>query len=66
MRDSHPHSLLTPAFSLLYAPRLLSVSLLRIYNAPLPLLRVLSFGIMLSPGKSSAQDHSTSELLRTL
>ena len=66
MRDSHPHSLLTPAFSLLYTPRLLTVSLLRVYNAPLPLLRVLSFGIMLSPGKSSAQDHSTSELLRTL
>ena len=64
--DSHPHSLLTPAFSLLYSPQFLPVLLLPVYNAPLPLLRVLSFGIMLSPGKSSAQSHSTSELLRTL
>ena len=29
-------------------------------------LRILSFGYMLSPVKFSAQDHSTSELLRTL
>ena len=42
--DSHPHSLLTPAFSLLSTPALLTVYLLRRYNAPLPLLRVLSFG----------------------
>src|SRR5690606_15978017 len=37
-------------------------------NAPLPLvlLRTHSFGSVLSPVTLSAQDHSTSELLRTL
>ena len=35
-------------------------------NAPLPPFRVRSFGTMLSPGKSSAQADSTSELLRFL
>ena len=30
------------------------------------LVQIQSFGVMLSPGKSSAQFHSTSELLRTL
>ena len=29
-------------------------------------VQIQSFGVMLSPGKSSAQFHSTSELLRTL
>ena len=58
--------LLTPAFSLPYAPPLLSVRLLRSWNAPLPSLGIRSFGSMLSPGKLSAQSHSTSELLRTL
>ena len=58
--------LLTPAFSLPYAPPLLSVRLLRSWNAPLPSLGIHSFGSMLSPGKLSAQSHSTSELLRTL
>ena len=60
--------LLTPAFSLLYAPLLLTVQLLRACNAPLPLasLQIRSFGSMLSPGTFSAQGHSTSELLRTL
>ncbi len=40
----------------------------RVYNAPLPnaLLHCLSFGVMFSPVKFSAQSHSTSELLRTL
>ena len=33
---------------------------------PYPVLDCLSFGYMLSPVKSSAQHHSTSELLRTL
>ena len=33
---------------------------------PLPSLGIHSFGSMLSPGKLSAQSHSTSELLRTL
>ena len=28
--------------------------------------KIRNFGIMLSPGKSSARRHSTSELLRTL
>ena len=59
-----------PAFSLLPAPRLLPVALLRWQNAPLPRrhLRdaIHGFGIKLSPVKFSAQDHLTSELLRTL
>ena len=59
-------SLLTPAFSLLYSPPLLTVRLLPVYNAPLPIIRFRSFGIRLSPGTFSAQGHSTSELLRTL
>ena len=61
-------SLLTPAFSLPYSPTLLTVYLLRVWNAPLPLtlLSIRSFGNMLSPGTFSAQGHSTSELLRTL
>ena len=61
-------SLLIPAFSLLYRPHLLPLMLLPVHNAPLPrvLIRSLSFGCMLSPVKSSAQLHSTSELLRTL
>ena len=60
--------LLTPAFSLLHAPPVLPVSLLRLQNAPLPLVlkQIHSFGTVLSPGKSSAQSHSASELLRTL
>ena len=61
-------SLLTPAFSLPCSPPLLTVWLLRTWNAPLPLdfHQIRSFGIMLSPGTFSAQGHSTSELLRTL
>ena len=61
-------SLLIPAFSLLYCPHLLTLMLHPVYNAPLPrILRCsLSFGYMLSPVESSAQRHSTSELLRTL
>ena len=64
-------SLLTPAFSLVCAPALLPLNLQCTYNAPLPLkylynIQIHSFGILLSPGKSSAQGHSTSELLRTL
>ena len=58
--------LLTPAFSLPSSPRVLSIALLRSWNAPLPSLGIHSFGSMLSPGKLSAQSHSTSELLRTL
>ena len=62
-------SLLIPAFSLVCCPRLLPLSLRLLHNAPLPRIlyvRSLSFGCMLSPVKSSAQLHSTSELLRTL
>ena len=44
----------------------LPVTLLRAWNAPLPLRRVRSFGIQLSPVISSAQVHLTSELLRFL
>ena len=59
-------SLLIPAFSLLCSPLLLSVQLLPAHNAPLPTLRFRSFGIMFQPRTFSAQDLSTSELLRTL
>ena len=59
-------SLLIPAFSLLCSPLLLSVQLRPAHNAPLPTLRFRSFGIMFQPRTFSAQDLSTSELLRTL
>ena len=61
-------SLLIPAFSLLNAPPLLPVPLLRVNNAPLPMyLRTfLSFGVVFQPRTFSAQDLSASELLRTL
>ena len=60
-------SLLIPAFSLRCTPQLLPVLLRRASNAPLPiLLEFLSFGVVFSPGSFSAQDLSTSELLRTL
>ncbi len=61
-------SLLIPAFSLLNSPPLLPVRLLRVNNAPLPMyLRTfLSFGDVFQPRTFSAQDLSTSELLRTL
>ena len=59
-------SLLIPAFSLRYAPRLFTVPLRRVSNAPLPTLRFLGFGVVFQPRKFSARDLSTSELLRTL
>ncbi len=61
-------SLLIPAFSLQAPPRLLTVPLLRDFNAPLPneLLHFPSFGVVFQPRTFSAQDLSTSELLRTL
>ena len=61
-------SLLIPAFSLLNAPPLLPVPLLRVNNAPLPMyLRTfLSFGVVFQPRTFSAQGLSASELLRTL
>ena len=61
-------SLLIPAFSLRCPPRLLTVPLPRASNAPLPMyLRTsLGFGSVFQPRTFSAQDLSTSELLRTL
>ena len=60
-------SLLIPAFSLLNAPQLLPVLLRRPKNAPLPIpIGFLSFGSVFQPRTFSAQDLSTSELLRTL
>ena len=61
-------SLLIPAFSLLIRPLLLTVQLLPYKNAPLPmhLHASLSFGGVFQPRTFSAQDLSTSELLRTL
>jgi hypothetical protein len=58
-----------PAFSLLPAPAVLTVDLHCWQNAPLPPqseTEAQSFGARLSPVKFSAQDHLTSELLRTL
>ena len=61
-------SLLIPAFSLLKNPLLLSVQLRLFKNAPLPieLIQFQSFGSVFQPRTFSAQDLSTSELLRTL
>ena len=61
-------SLLIPAFSLLTSPQYLTILLLPGKNAPLPiqLLVFLSFGVVFQPRTFSAQDLSTSELLRTL
>ena len=60
-------SLLIPAFSLPCPPRLLTVPLRRTCNAPLPMIKsFLSFGDAFQPRTFSAQDLSTSELLRTL
>ena len=61
-------SLLIPAFSLPYSPQLLPVLLRLVCNAPLPIYirKFLSFGSVFQPRTFSAQDLSTSELLRTL
>ena len=59
-------SLLIPAFSLPCSPQLLTVLLRSACNAPLPTFRFLSFGGAFQPRTFSAQDLSTSELLRTL
>ena len=59
-------SLLIPAFSLLICPQLLTVLLRPHKNAPLPTFLFLSFGDAFQPRTFSAQDLSTSELLRTL
>ena len=58
-----------PTFSLVISPPLLTVRLQPDYDAPLPLankLQIRSFGGKFSPDTFSAQDLSTSELLRTL
>ncbi len=61
-------SLLIPAISLLNSPLLLPVQLRPVKNAPLPIdiHQFLSFGSVIQPRTFSAQDLSTSELLRTL
>ena len=61
-------SLLIQAFSLLIPPLLLPVQLRPVKNAPLPIdiRQFLSFGSVFQPRTFSAQDLSTSELLRTL
>ena len=61
-------SLLIPAFSLPYTPQLLPVLLRLFKNAPLPIEihQFQSFGSVFQPRTFSAQDLSTSELLRTL
>ena len=61
-------SLLIPAFSLLNSPLLLTVQLRPVKNAPLPIniRQFQSFGSVFQPRTFSAQDLSTSELLRTL
>ena len=60
-------SLLIPAFSLLHRPSLLTVRLQPMHYAPLPLLSEPEASVVcFSPVTSSAHNHSTSELLRTL
>ena len=62
-------SLLIPAFSLLCRPRRLSIPLQPAYDAPLPLTlscKPEASVVCFSPVTSSAHNHSTSELLRTL
>ena len=60
-------SLLIPAFSLLHRPQLLSVLLQPVHYAPLPLISEPEASVVcFSPVTSSAHNHSTSELLRTL
>jgi hypothetical protein len=57
-----------PTFAFPIAPPSLTAQLLRHWNAPLPLYlrRIHSFGIQLDARVFSAQERSTSELLRTL
>ncbi len=55
-----------PTFAFPTAPTELAPYLLRSWNAPLPLLRVHSFGTMLNARLLSTPNRSTSELLRTL
>ena len=55
-----------PTFAFVASPAILTDNLLPNYNAPLPLRRVHSFGELLDARLFSAQERSTSELLRTL
>ena len=61
-------SLLIPAFSLRARPLLLTVQLRPDADAPLPMYlhTFPGFGVVFQPRTFSAQDLSTSELLRTL
>ena len=60
-------SLLIPAFSLPCSPLVLPLQLLPACNAPLPMLTHPAASVLrFSPVTSSALNHSTSELLRTL
>ena len=60
-------SLLIPAFSLPSSPRLLIGTASATWDcSSTNVLTFLSFGIVFQPRKFSAQDLSTSELLRTL
>ena len=62
-------SLLIPAFSLLHRPPLLPLRLQPMHYAPLPLTlscKPEASVVCFSPVTSSAHNHSTSELLRTL
>ena len=55
-----------PTFAFVAGPACLTAHLLPNYNAPLPILRSHSFGGILNARVFSAQERSTSELLRTL
>ena len=55
-----------PTFAFPTAPTFLTKRLQSHWNAPLPLLRIHSFGNVLDARLFSAQERSTSELLRTL
>ena len=60
-------SLLIPAFSLECSPHVLPVMLPPAFDAPLPIPQDSQASVIcFSPVESSAQHHSTSELLRTL
>jgi hypothetical protein len=55
-----------PTFAFVKAPAYLTVHLQRRYNAPLPIFQLHGFGGGLDARLFSAQERSTSELLRTL
>ena len=55
-----------PTFAFVASPAYLTVNLLPHYNAPLPIFLFHSFGELFDARLFSAQERSTSELLRTL